>query len=299
MFSEKAVSKVYFAKGRPSDNPLIVHVCDLSMLEKLVTDFNSKAKVLAENFWPGPLTMILPKNNLISNLVSGNLNTVAIRIPNHEITLEVIKQSNLPLAAPSANISGSPSPTKVKHVLNDLEGKIDGILDGGDCEIGLESTVVDVSNLNNIKILRPGAITKDMLKEVLKTEIKIDKSVYHKIDENKKVSSPGMKYKHYAPKCKEIFLVKADKIKYTNYVNNVKKESLYAFCYDEDISLLKVPYISYGSRNNIKKQMKNLFDRLRYVEKIKINHLYIHIEFDDNAVYNRLLRASGFNVIKL
>lgn len=193
----EAVKKVYLAKGRPSDNPLIVHVNSKEMVEEYVDTIPDKALQLMKIFWPGPLTLIfnLAQNNNLSTSVTANLNTAAFRMPNNFVTLELIRQSATPLVGPSANTSGKPSPTTAIHVLNDLSGKIEGILDDGECEVGIESTVLDMSNPNMPTILRPGAITKEEIEEVI-GEIAIDT---HLIDEHNAPKSPGMKYKHYSP----------------------------------------------------------------------------------------------------
>ena len=192
-----AVKKVYEAKGRPSDNPLIVHVDSPDMVKKYVAEISEKAKKLMTAFWPGPLTLIftLKDNQSLSTRVTAGLDTAAFRMPNHALTIELIKQSGVPLVGPSANTSGKPSPTTAKHVIHDLNGKIDGVLDGGDCEVGIESTVLDMSNPDTPSILRPGAITKEEIESIIGT-ISVDN---HLVDEKKAPKSPGMKYKHYSP----------------------------------------------------------------------------------------------------
>lgn len=192
---EEAVSKVYQAKGRPSDNPLIVHVSAIEEVEKYVTEIPKNAKILMDTYWPGPLTIVLPiKKGMLSNIVTGGLTTCAFRMPDLKLTRQLIEQTG-PLVGPSANTSGKPSPTKVMHVYHDLNGKIEGILDGGTTTVGVESTVVEVTT-EEILILRPGAITKEMLEETTGTSVKYDA---HLIKENEAPKSPGMKYKHYSP----------------------------------------------------------------------------------------------------
>ena len=200
----KAVAKIFTAKGRPMDNPLIVHIKDIKDINKygLVREFSTKAKLLAENFWPGPLTIIMPKGDCIPEEVSAGLDTVAIRFPEHQIARRIIEAANTPLAAPSANLSGSPSPTTAKHVFNDLNGRIDAVLDGGRCRVGLESTVITLATPTP-KLLRPGGVTLEEMKEVI-GEIEVDKAVLNQIESGAVVSSPGMKYKHYAPKARVI-----------------------------------------------------------------------------------------------
>lgn len=298
IYNKEAVKNIFVAKGRPNDNPLIVHISKMSMINKIADNVTSTAQALADKFWPGPLTIILPKTNLINDVVSGGLDTVAIRMPRHPLTLDIIDKLGIPLAAPSANKSGSPSPTTALHVYNDLNGRIDAIVDGGPCEFGLESTVI--SCVESVPtILRPGAVTYEMIKDVI-GEVNIDKAVYSKLEEGKTVLSPGMKYKHYSPRCK-VVIVDACRQKYIEFVNKLSDSGIYAFCYDEDIPFLKIPYISYGSENNLLEQSRNLFDRLRYCDIINAKEVYVHCPKKTGiglAIYNRVLRSAGFEVIK-
>ena len=199
-----AISNIFKAKGRPMDNPLIVHISSVDEIYELVSNFPQKAKKLAENFWPGPLTIILKKSDIIPDEVSAGLETVAIRLPANQATRDLIKKAGVPLAAPSANLSGSPSPTTAKHVLDDLDGRIDAVLDAGRCEVGLESTVITLET-EVPKLLRPGGITVEELRRVL-GDVEIDKAVIDKVDSSKPVASPGMKYKHYSPKTKVVIV---------------------------------------------------------------------------------------------
>ena len=212
-----AVKKIFIAKGRPSDNPLIVHIADIDQIYDFVSDISENAKKLAEAYWPGPMTLVLNKKDIIPNEVSAGLNTVGIRIPENKIAREFIKKSGCPIAAPSANLSGSPGPTTVEHVIADMLGRVDAIIKGDNCKVGLESTVIDVTGEIPV-ILRPGGITPEMIKQVC-SDVIIAKGVDGVTDELKP-KSPGMKYKHYAPKC-EIILVKNDE----NLIENVKKEA--------------------------------------------------------------------------
>ena len=202
----QAVSKIFKAKGRPSDNPLIVHISDFEDIKKynLVKEIPEKAKALAEAFWPGPLTIIMKKSDIIPLEVSAGLDTVAIRLPSHSTAREIIRYADTPLAAPSANLSGSPSPTTAAHVINDLNGRIEAVVDGGDCEVGLESTVITLVG-DVPKVLRPGGITFAQLKSVL-GEVTIDDAVLNKLADGAEAASPGMKYKHYSPKANVVLL---------------------------------------------------------------------------------------------
>ena len=199
-----AVKRIFEAKGRPQDNPLIVHIASLDTLPKLVASVPDEALALADQFWPGPLTIILPKASCIPDEVSAGLETVAVRFPSHPVARAIIEASGLPLAAPSANTSGRPSPTKAEHVLHDLRGKIEAVVDGGDCGVGLESTVVSLAG-NRPRLLRPGGVTHEQLEETL-GPVEIDPAVTHAVQKNAVVSSPGMKYKHYSPKARVVIL---------------------------------------------------------------------------------------------
>lgn len=198
--NEGAVKKIFIAKGRPSDNPLIVHISDKKEISKLAKEIPEKAKLLIEEFWPGPLTIILKKKAIVPDVVTAGLDSVAIRMPSNKIALELIKNSKLPIAAPSANISTRPSPTKAVHVINDLNGKIDVIIDGGDVDVGLESTVIDLTQ-KIPKILRPGKITKEEIEKIIG-------KIKTKTKSGKETKSPGMKYKHYSPSAKVIIVSK-------------------------------------------------------------------------------------------
>lgn len=291
-----AVAGIFEAKGRPQDNPLIVHIAELGELKPLVTDIPAKAGLLAEAFWPGPLTMILKRSPLIPAVVSAGLDTVAIRMPSHPIAREIIKAAGVPLAAPSANLSGSPSPTCAQHVLQDLNGRIPLIIDGGICNVGVESTVVSLVG-ETPALLRPGGISAEQLSAVI-GEITIDKGVLNKLEDNHTVSSPGMKYKHYSPKANVIILDEGSD-PYSKYVNNIP--GAYALCFEEDIPKLTGPYVSYGSEQDDSQQAYLLFNALRELDRRGAKTVYARAPKQTGvglAVYNRLLRAAGFQVIK-
>ncbi len=298
-FDEKAVSKIFSAKGRPSDNPLIVHIADLKDINKVVSDFPIKARKLAEKFWPGPLTIILPKNKEIPDNVSAGMNSVAVRFPSSKIAKEIIKKAGVPLVAPSANISGKPSATKFEHACKDLGGKVDAIVDGGNCSVGVESTVVSL--LEDIpRVLRPGAITEEDLQKII-GKVEIDSAVYEKLKPGQSVLSPGTKYKHYAPHAR-VFMVKGTVNKYSNFVNFKNDGNSIALCFDEDIPFIKIPYVSYGSESKADEQAHNLFDALREADEMKAKSVYAHFKENEGigmAIYNRLIRAAGFKVIEL
>lgn len=297
-----AVSKIFKAKGRPMDNPLIVHIADFSDIERynLVSKIPDSAKALAKAFWPGPLTIIMKKSDVIPDEVSAGLDTVAIRFPSHPVAQSVIKTADVPLAAPSANLSGSPSPTTAEHVMKDLCGKIDAVLDGGTSDVGVESTVITLVT-DVPRILRPGGITLEQLKSVLGM-VDVDDAVFHKLAEGKKVASPGMKYKHYAPKA-NVILLKCSDDEYINYVNKNAGDGVAALCCDEDIKMLNVTAFSLGKRNDYQTQAHRLFDELRRIDddgNVKI--VYSRLPSTKGvgmAVYNRIIRAAGFEVIDL
>ncbi len=297
-----AVAKIFAAKGRPMDNPLIVHIADFDDIKKynLVSEIPDTAKILADKFWPGPLTMIMKKSNAIPDEVSAELDTVAIRFPKHPVAQQIIRESSAVLAAPSANLSGSPSPTTAMHVINDLNGKIDAVVDGGECEVGLESTVITLVT-NVPRVLRPGGVTLEQLKSVL-GEVDVDDAVLHRLDDSAKAASPGMKYKHYAPKA-NVILLKCSDSEYIDYVNKNYKTGVAALCCDEDIPFIEAVSFSLGKRNDYISHAHRLFDELRKIdENGSITTVYSRLPSVDGvgmAVYNRLIRAAGFEVIDL
>ena len=298
----EAVAKIFAAKGRPMDNPLIVHIADFADIEKLdlVSEIPASAYKLAEKFWPGALTIIMKKSEAIPDEVSAGLNTVAIRFPSHIAAQKTIKAAGTPLAAPSANLSGSPSPTTAQHVMNDMYGKIEAVLDGGACEVGLESTVITLAT-DVPRVLRPGGITVEQLREVL-GEVEVDQAVTDRLKEGQQAASPGMKYKHYAPKA-NVILLKCSDSEYIDYVNANSGGGIAALCCDEDIELLNVKTISLGKRGDYEAQAQRLFDSLRKIDDCKdVTTVFSRLPSTDGvglAVYNRLIRAAGFEVIDL
>lgn len=292
----EAVSSIFVAKGRPSDNPLIVHIADERDWEPLVTHIPDNARWLSNAYWPGPLTIILPASDKVPKVVTGGLNTVAVRFPSHPIAQAVILRSGCPLAAPSANRSGSPSPTNAARVAEDMDGRIAAILDGGDCNVGVESTVIDLCHTPP-RLLRPGGITPEMLEEIL-GPIEIDPAVTHALENGAVAASPGMKYKHYAPKA-EITIVKGSPAAYSAFVNRHQDDGVGALCFDEDLPLLSVPAVTYGRRSDALTQARQLFDALRQLDEMGIRTVYAACPDPSGiglAVYNRLLRAAAFRV---
>lgn len=295
----ECVKKIYHAKGRPSDNPLIVHISDISQWAPLVKSIPETALALAENFWPGPLTIILPKSDIIPAEISGGLDTVAVRMPSDKIARAIISECSFPLAAPSANTSGKPSPTCASHVTEDLDGKIDAIVDSGECSVGIESTVITLAT-DIPRLLRPGGITPEMLTEVL-GEIEIDDAVYNKLHEGEKAASPGMKYKHYSPDAK-VLIVKGSFDNYKKYISDSAEEGDVALCFEEEVNDLNIKCITYGRKDDPSSQAKNIFDALRKVDEEKAKTVYARFPENEGiglAVFNRLVRAAAFNIIEV
>lgn len=293
--NEQAVKNIYAAKGRPSDNPLIVHIAEKDDIYPLVKEVPPKAKKLMDAFFPGPLTIILPKSDMIGSVVSGGLNTVAVRMPVNPVAHALIKAAGCPVAAPSANTSGLPSPTKAKYVVEDMNGKIDAIIDGGDCEYGVESTVITLAG-EIPTILRPGAVTKEMIEGVIgRTDVA--RAVLEGMKNDETAASPGMKYKHYAPKAK-VMIVDADKEDYENFVNS--RKDAFALCFEGDN--VSVDKVTYGRENDDLSQARELFDALRQLDERGAKKVYAripHVSGVGMAVYNRLIRAAAFNIIDL
>lgn len=299
-----AVRRIFEAKGRPMDNPLIVHVADFSDIGRLrlVSDIPDKARSLAEAFWPGPLTIIMKKGSVIPDEVSAGLDTVAIRIPSHPDAHRLMALSGLALAAPSANTSGKPSPTTAQHVRDDMDGRIEAVIDGGACSVGVESTVITVAT-DVPRILRPGLITREEIEAVI-GHIEVDHAVLNKLENNEKASSPGMKYKHYAPRAR-VILVRGTDDKYIRFVNRsyARDKSVAALCYDEDKGRIDAPCVTMGGMNDEKQQAQELFDALRTVDTISgVQTVYAHCPSAEGvgmALYNRMIRAAAFEVIDL
>lgn len=291
----EAVAKIFKAKGRPMDNPLIVHISDIKQIDMLVSDFPEKAKRLAQKFWPGPLTIVLPKSNIIPDEVSAGLSTVAIRFPSHKIAQELISKSS-PIAAPSANLSGSPSPTTVRHVLADMDGRIDAIIDGGDCEVGVESTVITLAE-DIPTLLRPGGVTLEQLKAEI-GEVKVHPAVLNSLEKGMTASSPGMKYKHYSPKA-EVILLRGSEKDFCKYIKANSDNKTAVLCYDEEKESFK-NYILLGKRDDEAAHAHRLFTCLREADEIGYTRVYAHCPKPEGiglAVYNRILRAAAFNII--
>lgn len=298
---EDAAKKIYAAKGRPSDNPLIVHIADIEEVDKIALEVGEKAKKAMENFWPGPLTIILKKKEIVPNVTSGGLSTVAIRMPSNKIANALIRESKTQIAAPSANISGRPSPTKAEHVVKEMSGRVSGIIMGGDCDFGLESTVVDFSE-DKPMILRPGSITKEMLEEVL-GEVSIDPSLTKKED-NIKAKAPGMKYKHYSPNA-QVYIVKGEennvitKMNELSRKNHAENKKTGIMCMSKDVDKFECDYVV-DLGKDYDEVASNLFDALIKMDEAKMDIVY-SVCFEScgvgQAIMNRLLKSAAYRII--
>ena len=294
----EAVRRVFAAKGRPADNPLIVHIANMDMLSAVTDAFPPLAEALAARFWPGPLTMICPKLSTIPPETSGGLDTVGIRMPSHPVARDLIAAAGVPIAAPSANRSGYPSPTTAAHVMADMAGRIPAILDGGACACGLESTVIAFDDAETVRILRPGFITKEMLMEVAPCVI-IDEAIFREVRSDQPVPSPGMKYKHYSPNA-AVTLVEGSMERFLTYLAMQQKTGTYALIFDQDAADFPYPHLTYGA--NTEEQGQQLFARLRELDELGADTIYVRMPEKDGvglAVYNRLIRAAGFDMIQL
>lgn len=296
---ERAAEKVYAAKGRPSDNPLIVHVAYPEEAEEIAYT-SDLFYALAKRFMPGPLTVILPKKSTVPAGVTGGLDTVAVRCPAHSVAHELIRRSGVPIAAPSANRSGCPSPTTAEHVLRDMDGRIEMILDGGPCEIGLESTVIRLTE-DGCEILRPGAVTEFMLAEVAGS-VSVAKAVIDPALAGDKPLSPGMKYKHYSPNA-EVVLVDGDAAGFENYVRDhiVDREAVVA----ADSLAQQFSFcnrLSFGKTANAEEESRALFSILREADDRGYTRVYIQLPPPEGgylALYNRLIRAAGGRIVHI
>ncbi len=294
--SENAVNKIFQAKGRPNDNPLIVHIANIKDIEKLWVNIPDKAYSLALKFWPGPLTIICEKSDKVPDVTSGGLDSIGVRIPSSKIALDIIEKSGCAIAAPSANISGRPSPTRVADVIEDLSGKVPFIVDGGDCEVGVESTVLTLLT-NPPRILRPGRVTKEEIEAII-GEVIVDEAVMEKPKKGEIVRSPGVLYKHYSPKTPLVAISGSDE-DFLKFING-QDEDIAAICYTDDIKKLRCKGIDLGDKNDGFEIAKRLYASLRALDELGVAKGYIRLLDEEGiglAVKNRLLRAVSFEVI--
>jgi len=297
-FNENAVKQIFAAKGRPVDNPLIVHISDFDQIYGIASEVPESAKKLADKFWPGPLTMILPKRSEIPSATSGGLPTVAVRMPSNPIAHRIIELS-CPLAAPSANISGFPSPTAYEYALMDMDSRVDAVCDGGDCDVGVESTVITLAT-NPPRLLRPGGITVEQLREVL-GEVVVDEAVLNPLAKDKKAASPGMKYKHYAPNA-EITIVRGNLDEFADFINGLDdKNESGVLCFEGEEHLFKDrKCVTMGRADDALTQTHRLFDALRELDEKGAKTVYSRSPSKKGvglAVCNRLYRAAAFRFI--
>ncbi|MDO5409923.1 MAG: L-threonylcarbamoyladenylate synthase [Lachnospiraceae bacterium] len=301
----EAAARIYAAKGRPSDNPLIAHIADESQLEDIAAYIPKAARILMKEYWPGPLTMVFKKKDCVPYGTTGGLETVAVRMPDHPVAARLIREAGVPVAAPSANISGRPSPTTAERTAEDMDGRIDMILDGGSCRIGIESTIVDMTEEVPV-ILRPGFITREMLTELL-GEVRIDRAL-EKPQENFRPKAPGQKYRHYAPKA-PMTLVEGDmkavvaKIRELAALSLAEGKKAGIVCTDETREYYSDGIIkSMGSRESLESVAHNLYEILREFDEIGVDVIYSEAFSKDDlgfAVMNRLMKAAGHKEILL
>ncbi len=309
-----AARKIYEAKGRPSDNPLIAHIADKGQVYVLGKNISEKAKKLMDKFWPGPMTLVFEKQDVVPMGVTGGLPTVAVRMPDNDVALKLISAAGVPIAAPSANSSGRPSPTNASHVFEDMDGRIDMIIDGGQVNIGIESTIVDMT-VEPPMILRPGYITKAMLEQEI-GEVAVDKITVIKdkseLSEDYRPKAPGMKYRHYAPKA-EFIMFEGDARDVVEHINKLviinaeKGMKTGIISTDETMPMYKaadenVRVVSIGSRRNGKTVARNLYKVLRDFDNMEVDIIYGETFYDDalgSAIMNRLIKAAGYRIEKV
>lgn len=302
--SPEAAERIYRAKGRPSDNPLIVHIADIHALSDLAEDIPKQAEALAESFWPGPLTMIFRKKGTVPASTTGGLDTVAVRMPSHPVAAALIRESGVYIAAPSANISGRPSPTRAEHVMEDLNGRIDMVIDGGHVGIGLESTIIDLSAGDPV-ILRPGYVTKRKLEQVIGT-VAVDEAVARQTERADIVArAPGMKYRHYAPKGK-MQIVQGERERVIAAINDMVEQQKAAgyrtavIATEESKERYQCELVrSIGSRRTEGSIAAGLYDILREMDHLGAEYIFAESFEEDplgGAIMNRLCKAAGYHL---
>ena len=295
---EGAVAKIFEAKGRPQDNPLILHICGPEQIELFCHHIPQAAYDLAEKFWPGPLTMVLPARECVPKRTTGGLSTVAVRCPDCDVTREIIRLSGVPIAAPSANISGKPSTTTAEHVRHDHDGRIDAIVDGGPCRVGVESTIVDLTE-RRPRLLRPGGIGPEALIEVL-GDLVVDKAVTAQIDKDEVVKAPGMKYRHYAPS-EPVVIVSGSREKAADYIHAHFEPGDRVLCFEEELPLYKgCNPLSYGQEADVSTLSAGLFAALRELDDPTIHQVYARCPVGGGVAYavqNRLKKAAAFHIV--
>lgn len=296
--NEDAVSRIFLAKGRPQDNPLIIHVPDASWLVSYCRDVPPAAYQLAERFWPGPLTMILPRRDIVPLQTTGGLETVGVRCPNHPVTLAIIEAAGVPIAAPSGNTSGRPSPTTAAHMIEDMDGRIDGIVDGGPCTVGVESTIIDLT-VTPPRLLRPGGLPLEALEEVL-GKVAVDKAVTGLLAAGERPRAPGMKYRHYAPHA-PVTVVTGEPERSARRIQGLLSDTAGVICFDEYAPLFPGHIIhKLGPAADKSAQARHVFDALRTFDGTDVTEIFAQCPDDGGlglAVANRLKKAAGFHLI--
>ncbi len=294
----EAVAKIFAAKGRPQDNPLILHVAEARQIEAFCHSIPESAWRLAEAFWPGPLTMVLPARDTVPKCTTAGLPTVAVRCPDNAVTRQIIRLAGVPVAAPSANISGKPSTTTAGHVLHDHEGRIDAIVDGGPCRVGLESTIVDLTE-ERPRLLRPGGITPEQLTQVL-GDLVIDQAVTAQLDQNAVVKAPGMKYRHYAPEAQVLIVAGSRKVA-ARYIHDHFGPGDRVLCFREELELYRdCAPLAYGSEAQPETLSAGLFAALRELDVPGVKRIFARCPRGKGVAYavqNRLKKAAGFQII--
>lgn len=296
----EAVRHIFEAKGRPQDNPLILHVPEASWLERYCRDIPAAAYRLAEKFWPGPLTMILPRREIVPEEVTCGLDTVGMRCPNHPVTLAILRAAGVPVAAPSGNLSGRPSPTCAAHMLEDMDGRIDAIMDGGPCGVGVESTIIDLT-VTPPRLLRPGGLPLESLREVL-GEVAVDKAVLSPLSAGEKPKAPGMKYRHYAPKA-PVTVVTGEGGRTARYIRDYGERNTGVICFEEYKDQFPGRVVrSIGPARDRGEQARRVFDALRSFDGTDVTAIFAQCPGDRDlglAVANRLKKAAGFQIVDL
>lgn len=296
--SEAAVIKIFEAKGRPQDNPLILHISAPEEMEQFCHHIPQAAYDLAKAFWPGPLTMVLPARSCVPKRTTGGLSTVAVRCPDSDVTRDIIRLAGVPIAAPSANISGKPSTTTAQHVLHDHDGKIAAVVDGGPCRVGVESTIVDLTE-DRPRLLRPGGITPEQLLSVL-GDLVVDKAVTAQIDKDAVVKAPGMKYRHYAP-AEPVVIVAGSREKAAAYIHRHFQNGDRVLCFEEELPLYEgCAPLAYGREADVNTLSAGLFAALRELDDPAIHQVYARCPVGGGvafAVQNRLKKAAAFHIV--
>lgn len=296
--SEAAVAKIFEAKGRPQDNPLILHISAPEEMERFCHSIPQSAYDLARAFWPGPLTMVLPARDCVPRRTTGGLSTVAVRCPDNAVTRQIIRLSGVPIAAPSANLSGKPSTTTAQHVLHDHDGKIAAVVDGGPCRVGVESTIVDLTE-QRPRLLRPGGITPEQLMGVL-GDLLIDKAVTAQIDKDAVVKAPGMKYRHYAP-AEPVVIVSGSRERAAAYIRRHFQPGDRVLCFEEELPLYAgCAPLAYGREADVSTLSAGLFAALRELDDPAIHQVYARCPVGGGVAYavqNRLKKAAAFHIV--